>query len=394
MANKHSRPSLPFNPDIFRWARSRADYSPSEVAKKINAKPQQILDWENFAASPTVNQARQMADMYGRPFLEFFAKEVPVIEETDLVPDFRMQRDSPIDHENKILREVQAWGEMQRLNAIDLFELNGEPIPAFPSDLKASIKDSPEAVANFARRILDFSIERQLNLRSNEKSTFVKILRAKLESLGILILKNSDLRRCNARGLCIYNELMPLIILGSEAPNGSTFTLCHELAHVILGQSAVSDGIVKRQDRINEIEVWCNRFAGAFLVPAKYLRIYFNPTKKLPSISDEDLTRIANKFAISRHAMLVRLVQLNMIEASYYWDVKQPQFLEEESKKPSGGGRALYYGTRYRNKNGDLYTGLVLEAWSNNRITNHSAAEYMGIKNITHLFDIRTHFND
>src|SRR5258708_7612685 len=116
MPDKRPRSFLPFNPAVLRWARSRADFSHSEVADKIRATTQQIIDWENLSASPTVIQARKLAVLYGRPFLEFFAKEIPVITETKLVPDFRMQHDNPVNHEDKILRGVQAWGEMQRLN--------------------------------------------------------------------------------------------------------------------------------------------------------------------------------------------------------------------------------------------------------------------------------------
>ena len=36
-------------------------------------------------------------------------------------------RDSHTDHEKKILKRVQARGEMQRLNVINLFEINGDP---------------------------------------------------------------------------------------------------------------------------------------------------------------------------------------------------------------------------------------------------------------------------
>lgn len=376
-----------------RWARTRADYSESEVAHMMQVKTQKIIDWENLVSSPTINQARKMADIYGRPFLEFFAKEIPDVPQTNLVPDFRMHRDNPIDHENRILREVQAWGESQRLNALDLFDINGDTPPRVPDELKASINDSPESIAESSRRILQFSIQEQINLRAQDKLNLVKLIRAKLEAIGVLILKNSDLGKCNARGLCIYNEILPIIILGKEAPNGSTFTLVHELGHIILGQSAVSDGVVQRSNQMNAIEAWCNRFAGSFLIPKPSLIQFFNPSGALSDISDELLSKLASKFAVSRHAMLVRLVQLNMVNADYYWQVKRPQFIEEE-KNQNTGGRATYYGSRYRNRNGDLYTGLVLEAWSNNRITNHNAAEFMGIKNLTHLFDIRKHFND
>lgn len=393
MSTTRQLPQLPFNPAVFRWARNRADFSESEVAEKIGVKTEKVKDWETAnGIMPTIIQARKLAELYGRPFLEFFAKTIPDVPVTQLVPDFRTNHNTHIDHEDKLLLDVQAWGEMQRLNTVDLYEINGEIPPRVPKELKATIKDNPESIANIARNILKLPINEQLSLNSNTKGNFVKLIKSRLENVGVLILKNTDLGKCNARGLCIYNELVPIIILSNEAPNGSTFTLCHELAHIVLGQSAVSDGIQK-QRQVNEIETWCNSFAGAFLMPITYVHLYFNVSKPQPNISDAELTRIANKFAVSRHAMLVRMVQLNLVEADYYWNQKRQEFLEEEKNQKPGFGIS-YYGSRYRNRNGDLFTGLVLEAWSNNRITNHNAAEFMGIENLIHLYDIRNHFND
>jgi hypothetical protein len=89
--------------------------------------------------------------------------------------------------------------------------------------------------------------------------------------------------------------------------------------------------------------------------------------------------------------MLIRLVHLGYVERRYYWDVKKPQFDEEEANFQNFG-RASYYGKRYKNALGGLYTGLVMEAWANGRITNHHAAQYMGIKNLQRLYDIRDRF--
>ena len=79
---------------------------------------------------------------------------------------------------------------------------------------------------------------------------------------------------------------------------------------------------------------------------------------------------------------------LGYVRSSYYWQIKKPQFDADERGYRSYG-RATYYGSRYKSQLGDLYTGLVLEVWSTGKITNHNAAEYMGIKNISHLNDIR-----
>lgn len=89
--------------------------------------------------------------------------------------------------------------------------------------------------------------------------------------------------------------------------------------------------------------------------------------------------------------MLLRLIELRYVADRFYWDEKRNEFLEAEQNYRSGG-RSEYYGSRYRSSRGDLYTSLVLEAWNAGRITNHNAGEFMGIKNLRHLDDIRDRF--
>ena len=386
--------TLPFNPAVLRWARLLGDYSLEEAGKAANVPASKIDDWENKDAVPTVRQARLLADLYKRPFLEFFAATIPQLPKIELVPDFRLNNKGATPLGEKTLREVQEWAETQRLNAIDLFEMNSEEIPKFPKTLYATENSDPEAIAVKARKAIDFPISKQLSLRGNDKQNFSKILRHKLEEIGVLIFKDARLKECNARGLCAFHELLPIIIIGSEAPAGSAFTLIHEFGHIILKQSAVSGSVLPRTSTQNiaRIETWCNKFASAFLMPEATVRDMVPNTRMVPEISDAELGGYARNFSVSSHAMLVRLVQLKLVNEKYYWEVKRSQFLQEESQFKAGG-RSTYYGSRYRSHNGDLYTGLVLDAWTSGRITNHNAAEYMGIKNLSHLFDIRKHFN-
>ena len=89
--------------------------------------------------------------------------------------------------------------------------------------------------------------------------------------------------------------------------------------------------------------------------------------------------------------MLIRLVNLGYVEPSFYWRMKRPIFIEEENYK-SPPMRSSYYGSRYKNSLGNYYTGLVIEAWETGAISSHNAAEFMGIKNVAHLDDIRQNF--
>jgi Zn-dependent peptidase ImmA (M78 family) len=185
-----------------------------------------------------------------------------------------------------------------------------------------------------------------------------------------------------------------VIIFGAESPSAQAFTMAHELAHIILQQSAISGAVERRDPKSAEslVEGWCNEFAAAFLMPSdNVMAMWSKPNDPVAALGDDTLQRMASAFKTSRHAMLIRLVNLGYVRPEYYWAVKRPQFDEEESNYKAFG-RSRYYGSRFRSARGDLYTGLVLDAWASGLISNHNAAEFMGTKSIKHLEDIRREF--
>jgi Zn-dependent peptidase ImmA (M78 family) len=393
VAAAKKRREMPINRDVLKWARERIRLTYADAAQGARVKPKQVQEWESGLAVPTVKQARRLAQVYDRPFLEFFSKRRPSLKEPELIPDFRMHREAEPPKERYELILIQSEAEEIRLNALDLFELLDEEPPQLPNTLYASADENADVVAARAREIIGISIEEQLGLKPADRDDFAKILRTKFEAIGILVTKNSALAHFDARGMCVFASSLPVIVFSSEAPSAQAFTLAHELGHIVLRQSAISGSPGSATTPYaKKIENWCNAFASAFLVPNHALaRIMAKPQRPMNAISDETLNDLARTFAVSRHAMLIRLVNLGYVESKYYWGVKRAQFLEEE-KGYKSRGRAKYYGSRYRSSRGDLYTGLVIEAWSNGLITNHSAAEFMGIKNFAHLDAIRDRF--
>ncbi|WP_168247537.1 MULTISPECIES: XRE family transcriptional regulator [unclassified Mesorhizobium] len=386
---------IPFNSEVFRWARNRVHGDIKEIARRINVSPDRLAEWESGDRSPTVKQARRLADIYDRPFLEFFSKEIPHVPPTELVPDFRFHSGGTPGQELAALEEVQRWAEEQRLNALDLLEIIGDEPPKFPSDLYSSVNDDVESIAEKVRDTIKFSVERQLSIRSDQRDQFPNFLRRKFEEIGVLVLRMNGITRLRTRGICLFAEPLPIIVYGGEAPSAQAFTLSHELAHILLRQSAISGpprfGGAKG---LKQIEAWCNRFAAAFLMPKKAIEKEMGGLKApMDEIGEKELRSMANRYAVSRHAMLIRLVALGFVKPAFYWFVKRPEFIKEEEEYV-GGGRPKYYGQRYRSSRGDFYTGLVIEAWNSGRITNHNAAEFMGIKSLSHLYDIRNHFGD
>ncbi len=393
-----ARPS--YNPRMLRWARELAGISIATAARRISVKEERIAEWERVASkeAPTVRQARELANLYKRSFLEFFRSEPPALPNTELIPDFRLFPAARDPSSIKNLEDIQLWAEVQRINALDLFAEIGEQPASISKSLFASVDANHEEIAARARTAINFPIHDQIGRNAEMRRQIPVELRRKIESLGILVFRRTDMAPLRVRGFCIAVFPLSIIVVGKEATTAQAFTLAHEFAHVLIRQSAISGPIPTRtggEQSKRKVEDWCNRFASAFLMPRNTVADHLPPLETpLDEISDEVVHHAAMHFGVSDHAMLIRLVHLRYVSADYYWRVKKPQFDQQDKDYKEGGGPPKYYGTRYRNRQGDLYTGLVLEAWSTGRITSHHAAEYMGIKNIRHVYDIRDHYRD
>jgi transcriptional regulator with XRE-family HTH domain len=348
MARKRTADSIPFTPALFSWARDRAGYTIDEAAEKLGIPRENLSDWENDngTLAPTVKQARDLTALYGRSFLEWSLPSPPDLPEPTLIPDFRLYRDAKIPSEGRDLLDAQIWAETQRENALDLYSEIGEDIPQLPENIFTTIESDVEAVAAVTREAMKFPIEQQAGLvTTQQRSQIPNLIRDKIESLGILTLRRSDLKHYGVRGFCISEFPLPVIVFTSESPNAQVFTLGHELAHVLLRQSAISGAMPQHggDPNVRRVEEWCNKFAGAFLMPRSTMLARY----PIPNIPREEIRSFR---------------------------------------------RAKFYGRKYISSLGTLYTSLVLEALNTGRITNHNAAEFMGIKNLAHLHDIREDF--
>ncbi len=387
---------LPFNPDMFRWARERLAIPIAESARKVSVPESKVHEWENGTSVPTARQGRMLAEIYNRHFLEFFAPTAPVLHDVKLVPDFRsFSGHQKTEQDTVALTIVQEWAEEMRENSLSLIDLIGERPPVLSSNLKFATSDDVDTAAMVVREAISFPIYQQTKLKVSEAYTLPTIIRRKIEQMGILVLKQGSITKLGVRGICLFAEPLPTIIFGNEAASAQAFTLIHELGHVLLGQSGISGSPQFREGNISggrAIESWCSRFAAAFLIPSDALATFVKPPAEAADDFRLDLlAELSKAFSVSRHAMLIRLVDLHYVKPSFYWKKMRPIFTKEEEEHDSFG-RPSYYGKRYVSSHGEFYTGLVLEAWGRGQISAHNAAEFMGIKNLKHLIEIREDF--
>lgn len=380
------------NPSVLKWAREWCGLSIDDAAARMKRAPEQILAWESGTRVPTVRQARSLVTYYGRSFLELFLPAPPAVAQPMAVPDFRTAAGHQEPSQSFDMREVIRWAEARRANAIDLFRDRGEFPPSLPSGFVATLEDDPDVTAARARELIDFAFSRQRAMSKSDLSSLPIKLREHAERCGILTFRSNELKQVGARGICLAITPLPVIVIGPESPTAQSFTLLHELGHVFLRESGIT-GHLSRDAGRNPIERWCDRFAAAFLMPMDEATDEFGPRPDRPaaSVSDARLATAAQLFRVSPQAMLIRLVHLGYVSADYYWRIKRPQFQKEEAAFQSFG-RASVYASRYRSWNGDLYSRLVLEAWADGRVSDHSAAEYLGMTRPQYVEDLRRMF--
>ncbi len=143
------------------------------------------------------------------------------------------------------------------------------------------------------------------------------------------------------RGFALVDPLASLIFInGKDTKAAQIFTLAHELAHLWLGKSGISDS--QSADLPDEpVERWCNAVAAELLVPLGTIRGAYRPSEPL----DEAMERLARQFKVSTLVILRRLHDLGAIDRKDLWDNYHEELhrLKAMPQKPGGGGN--FYNT-------------------------------------------------
>lgn len=370
------------SPTVLEWARQSIGLPLDVAAKKIGVDSVVLQHWEEGSPSeeikgPTIGQLRKMAETYKRPLAALLLPNPPVVNDaikTDfrLLPQNQDRSWSPQLH--IALRRVQ----MQRSVAEDLAEVNGETPE--PLDLTISLSQNPDSLGQEIRSWLGIP-------RRTANESFLRQWSELIELKNILVTQVQRVPLEEMRGCSISDYPFPVIILnGSDSQKGKTFTLMHELAHVLLNLGGLCDLEDKTRHITNDterIERFCNQVAAAILMPREDLRERLRGQPANVVKSDEYLYQLADVYGVSREAMLLRLVSLNWASWEDYFQAK-PHFEEiyeerKKAKQESKGGGPTYYTMKVRDL-GRRYINTVLEAYYREDINNAELARYLDMK--------------
>jgi Zn-dependent peptidase ImmA (M78 family) len=382
MSNK-----MQVNGEMLRWARERTGMSCEEVAKKIKKPSDLIEDWEQGKKHPTYAQLEKLAyTIYGRPLALFFFPEPP--EEEDIKQSFRTLPDSEIKRISPRIRYLLRQAKVLQLNAYELFDGANPTEKMITRELKFSTTDNVRELSRKVRNYFDVPIEKQKKWKSNEIA--LENWRNIIEKHGTLIFKDSfkdhGKNKPNSpySGFCLYDDVFPIIYVNNNfSKPRQIFTLFHELAHLLFSVGGVDkrggDDYLEHLDGQNhDIEILCNKFAAEFLIPSDEV----NPVlQKIPSPADEQLSKIADIYCVSREVVLRRMLDLEIVDKNFY-EERTEQWNEDwrekqKAKITQGGGN--YYNTKNVYLSGN-YIERVFAQYYQKRITIDQVADYLGQK--------------
>ncbi|MGX7952825.1 XRE family transcriptional regulator [Tsuneonella sp. HG249] len=381
------------NPDVLQWARTSASYTLTAAAAKLGIDEAALAAWEAGDDQPSVSQLRKLSTVYKRPLAVLYLPERPLtflaMHDFRRLPEGGSRTFSP-----ELALEIRLAQQRREL-ALDLSEDEGDgDFPAFT--LNTTLDVPVEEVGRQIRDALSVTFETQSKWRDT-RAAFIA-WRSRIEAMGVLVFQTTRVESKEASGFAQWAPKMPLIAVNQKDAMGRRlFSLLHELAHLMLHQSGVSDlDDGRRQVSDQRVEVFCNQVAAAALMPK--LQFLSQPTIGNAPLgrrewSDDEIDALAKTFSVSREAVVRRLLTLDRTTDSFYRQ-KRAQYLQEyaaaqarkrqtENKKPiprnmpnetvAAVGRPLIR--------------LLLSQYHSRRLTLADVSGFLGVK-VRHLSGI------
>jgi Zn-dependent peptidase ImmA (M78 family) len=290
---------------VLRWARRRAGFNETALAARMGIDAGTVTHWER-TGEITLAKAELLASKTHTPVGYLFLRQPP--HHALPIKDFRTIGDSGSPVTINLLEIVYEAQRRQEWYREHLIEQGAEPL-SFVG--KLSINASPE---DSAREICKtFKIGPSLStLSSDWKANLILHVEA-LEEQGVLVMRSSvvgytrKLSVADFRGFALADKFAPVIFLNSaDSQAAQLFTLAHELVHICIGESAVSN-LNSTYAPAQRVESFCNAVAAEILLPLKEL---------ISGWVDDDVNREIQKFS-SRYKISTLVVLRRAKDAGF-----------------------------------------------------------------------------
>lgn len=322
-------------PALLQWACTRAGVEPGEMTHRFP----QLPAWIGGTVMPTMRQVEDFANATHASVGFFFLPQPPV--EQIPIPDYRTVNGGPMRHPSPNLLDTIYLCQQRQEWYRDFARSAGDATVPFVGS--ADVTSSVEATAAHIRRTLGFDLEERRRL-----PTWTEALRRFIEQAdeaGVLVMVSGVVGSNNQRkldpdefrGFALCDEFAPLVFInGSDTKAAQMFTLAHEIAHLWLGESALSD-VAPTAMPTHRVEAWCNRVAAEVLVPLTALSGEYRADD---DVRDE-AKRLAKLFKVSTLVILRRIHDAGWLTQEEFWQAYREELALLRSI-PKGTGGDFY----------------------------------------------------
>ena len=373
-------------PELLVWARTSARLDQEQAAHKAQVSVEQLRSWESGEAHPTIGQLRKLGRVYKRPLAVFYLPKPP--RDFQALHDFRRLPEPKLgDQSPELAFEIRRARDRREI-ALELYrDLTGDDPPAF--GLRATLDDDPEDVAVQLRRALGVERSEPPHWKNNYDA--LNRWRTALEDAWILVFQAEDVSVDEMRGFSISDTPLPVVAVNiKDAVAGRIFSMLHEATHVMLREGGLCDVVDEAAAALEAVEVFCNRVAGATLVPAPWLLeedvVRGHRGMRWP---DETTASLAHRYRVSREVVLRRLLVLGRTSEDFYKE-KRKQFQaefealqEQELQKQLLGLTTAGFATPDRiavSTAGPLFVRLVLASYHQEKITANDLSRFLEVR--------------
>ncbi|TPW35220.1 XRE family transcriptional regulator [Oecophyllibacter saccharovorans] len=369
------------NHRMLSWAAERSGMSVSEIADSLKVKIEEVYAWFEGQKRPSFSKAQAISKKLEIPFAYLYLASPPSMEPN--IPDLRtLNNNSKKILSNNSLEVIkdaefkQSWYKEYIISNV-----SSAPLP-FVGKYKVG---DISIVSNIKEKIG----EDLFSHRGKNSEEFIRKIILSYEEMGVSVLKSSivasnshrKIPLNDLRGFALSDLHAPFIFINSSDEEvGQIFTLFHELVHIWLGESGISD-FISDNSHHGKLENFCNLVAGKILVSSSDLKRNWIETKEnIRNIEDS-----ANALKVSRAVILKRARDEDYISREDYNKMYKFIYGKKREKIPSKSdkGGNFYYTLPYRN--GRRLTKAVISLVQNGDIGAREASQLLNI-NISKVF--------
>lgn len=333
--------NVEIQPTIILWALHQTE------KEKLGSKlMKNIEQWLAGTKSPTFRQVEEFSRKSDIPLGYFFLKTPPV-EQIKLLEYRTIDSIQLAEPSRNLIDTIHEMESVQQWMHDYRRDLGYEPC-VYPGCVKNVAR--PDVIAEKIRDNLGIETE-WYKTCSDTADAFLKIKNL-LSECGIIVMMNGVAGKNTHRALdldefrafAMTDDLAPLIFINAaDSWGGRLFSLCHEIAHIWLGEDDLYNEHKNFGEKVRAVEVICNAAAAELVVPNAVFKEKWNEN------SEQDISikirELAKYFLCSESVIARKALDNGKIEKNVYSKIVSDAveaFDRSRRERASGGN---YYST-------------------------------------------------